>query len=106
MDRLRLRRRLRLLLAVGGILTALTYLGAMAGRAMSSWGTYRAEAEWEDGKAGAEALNASHAGSVAEQLMREGRMAEAELWVRSTAEHRQRESMHRGKSQELLGRWW
>ncbi len=106
MDRLRLRRRLRLLLAVGGILAALTYLGAMGWRARSSWGTYRAEAEWEDGKAGAEAMNASHSGRVAEQLVREGRTAEAEPWVKALEGQLQRASMHRRKSQELLGRWW
>jgi hypothetical protein len=95
-----------MILAVGGILTALTYLGTMANRARLSWVAYRAEAELEDGWAGAEAMNADHAGRVAKQLGREGRMSEAELWAKEMEGHRKRESLHRRKSQALLSRWW
>jgi hypothetical protein len=106
MDRLRLRRRLRRLLAVGAILAALAYLGTMANRARLSWLANRAEAELEDGWAGAEGLNASNAGRHAEQFRRQGRMAEAEQWAKYMESFRQRESLHRRKSQELLSRWW
>jgi hypothetical protein len=106
MDRLRLRSRWRKVLAVGGILTALTYLGTMTNRARLSWAAYRTEAELEDGWAGAEAMNAEYAGRQAEQLGREGRVAEADLWAKETEGHRKRESLHRRKSQALLRRWW
>ena len=95
-----------MILAVGGILTALTYLGTMTNRARLNWVAYRAEAELEDGWAGAEAMNADHAGRVAEQLGREGRMSEAERWAEYMKGHRKRESLHRQKSQALLSRWW
>jgi hypothetical protein len=95
-----------MILAVGGILTALTYLGTMANRARLNWVAYRAEAELEDGWAGAEGLNADHAGRVAEQLGREGQVSEAERWAKVMNGHRKRESLHRQKSQELLSRWW
>jgi hypothetical protein len=106
MDRLRLKRRLRWILAAGGILAALAYLGTMASRARLSWAAYRAEAELEDGRAGAEALNASAAGRFAEQFRRQGRMAAAEQWAKYMESFRQRELQHRRKSQELLSRWW
>jgi hypothetical protein len=78
----------------------------MANRARLSWAAYHAEAELEDGWAGAEALNASAAGRHAEQFRRQGRMAEGEQWDKYMESFRQRESHHRRKSQELLSRWW
>jgi hypothetical protein len=60
----------------------------------------------EDGWAAAEAMNADHVGRQAEQLGREGRMSEAELWAKEMDGHRKRESLHRRKSQALLRRWW
>jgi len=95
-----------MILVVGGILAALTYLGTMANRARLSWTAYRAEAELEDSWAGAEAMNADYASRQAEQLGREGRMSEAELWAKEMEGHRKRESLHRRKSQTLLKRWW
>ncbi len=97
---------MRLLLAVGGILAALAYLGTLANRARLNWAAYRTEAELEDGWAEAEALNASMASSSAEQARQQGRMAEAQQWTKYTESFRQKESLHRRKSQELLGRWW
>ena len=106
MDRLRLRGRLRIILAVGGILAALAYLGPIAIQAARSWGEYRAEAESEEGSALMEAQLASEAGRQAERLGRERRPAEAERWAEMMKWHLENESEHRRKSRELLGRWW
>jgi len=95
-----------MILAVGGILTALTYLGTTANRARLSWATYRVEAELEGGLAGAEGMNADFAGRQAERLVRDGRMSEAQLWAKETGRHREKESLHRRKSQALRSRWW
>jgi hypothetical protein len=106
MDRLRLRKRLRLILAVGGILVALTYLGTVVNRARLGWAAYHAEAELENGKAGAEALNADYASSIAEQARRQGLRAKAEQWDEFMESFRQKEMLHRRKERELLTRWW
>lgn len=106
MDRLRFRRRFRLLLAVGGILVALAYMGILTNRARLTWANYRAEADFEDGRAEAEAMFARDVGQLAEQAGRQGRNAEAEHWVKIEASSRRRESLHRGKSRELLSQWW
>jgi hypothetical protein len=106
MDRLRLRKRLRLILAVGSILIALAYLGPAAIRARPRWGAYRAAANVEKMKADLEAKLASDAAGQAEQLRREGRMSEAEQLAKDVEGHRQKETLHRRNSQEFLGRWW
>jgi hypothetical protein len=67
-----------MILAVGGILSALAYLGPIAIRTTQSWGGYRAEAESEKGSAEMEAQFARDAGRQAEQVWRERRMSEAE----------------------------
>ena len=95
-----------MILAAGGILAALAYLGPIAIRAWQSWGAYRAEAEVEEGRAWMEYQLASDAGHQAEQLRRERRMPEAEQWAKMMEWHRQKESLHRRKSRELLGPWW
>jgi hypothetical protein len=95
-----------MILAVGGIVAALAYLGPIAIRTTQSWGAYRAEAESEKGMAEMEAQFARDAGRQAEQVRRERRTYEAEQWAKMMEWHRQRESLHRRKSQELLRRWW
>ncbi len=70
MDRLRLRRRLRMILAVGGTLAALAYLGSMAVQVRLTLAAYQAEAQLEEGKATTEALNAGLAGGEAENARR------------------------------------
>jgi cell division protein FtsB len=106
MDRLRLRRRLRMILVVGSTLAALAYLGSTAIRVRVTWAAYHAESELEEGNADAEALNSSLAGGEAEKASRKGRIAEAEQWTRFIESSRQRESLHRRKSREWLRRWW
>ena len=106
MDRQRLRSRLRRILAVGGILAALAYLGPIAIQVRPRWGADRASAHLEDMRAAMEAKLASDASRQAEQLRRERRMSEAERWARELEEHRRSESLHRRNSHELLRRWW
>jgi hypothetical protein len=95
-----------LILAVGGILVALTYLGTVVNQARLGWAAYRAEAELENGKAGAEAINADYAGSIAEQARRQGQRAKAEQWNEFMESFRQKEMLHQRKARELLKRWW
>jgi hypothetical protein len=95
-----------LILAVGGILVALTYLATVVNQARLDWAAYRAEAELENGKAGAEAMNADFAGSIAEEARRQGQMAKAEQWTEFMESFRQKEILHRRKARELLNRWW
>ncbi len=95
-----------MILAVGGILTALTYLGTMANQARLSWADYLVEAKLEDGRASAEAMNAECASRNAEEFRRQRRMREAEQFANYEVSFRQMESKHRRKSQELLSRWW
>ena len=94
-----------MILAVGGVLTALTCLGTMANRARVNWAVYHAEAQMEDGWAGAEAINADYARFQAELLRREGRTSEALLRAKEVDGHREKESLRRRKSQALLRRW-
>ena len=94
-----------MILAVGGILAALAYLGSRAIQARPRWEDDRAEAQVEDLKAVVEARLSAEAGGHAERLRLEGRMPEAEQMALEAEGHRQKAALHRRKSQELLGRW-
>jgi AraC-like DNA-binding protein len=106
MDRPRLRRRMRIILAVGGILIALAYVGPMAPEVRSRWQALRNAADREASEASLVAGFADEASREAEQLRQEGRMSEAERWAQKAEEYRQIEAHYRRKSQELLRRWW
>ncbi len=106
MDRLRLRKRLRLIFAVGSILIALAFLGPRAIRARPRWGAYLAQAKVEKMKADLEAKLAGDAAHQAEQLTREGRMSEAEQLGKEVEGHRRNEALYRRNSKEFLERWW
>ncbi len=106
MDRIRLRSRLRWLIAVGAILAALIYLGSLVLEARRSWADYRAEAEVEKYRAEVAAELAADFGKQADQANREGRMDEAKHWAKIMRSSLEEESLHRLKSKQLLGRWW
>jgi glucose-6-phosphate 1-dehydrogenase len=95
-----------MILAVGGVLAALAYLGPIAIRAMPRWGACRAAADVEAKKAKVQAKLASEAARHVEQLTLEGRMSEAEQLAKEVEGYRQSESLHQRKSQEFLRRWW
>jgi hypothetical protein len=105
-DRQRLRRRLRIILVVGGILVALAYAGPRAVWARQRWTDYRWTAWVEANNATVKAKYARDAARLAERLRQEGRMTWAERLAKEAEEYRQEELRHRRKSEELLRRWW
>jgi hypothetical protein len=105
-DRQRLRKRMRIILTVGGILIALAYGVPAAHRTRANWQRYRRAAANEAIYAKVQAKHALDADLEAEALMREGRTSEAERYVKGAENYRRREAMHQRKAQKYLERWW
>jgi hypothetical protein len=105
-DRQRLRKRMRIILTVGGILIALAYAVPRAQRMRVNWQRYRAAASVEVMHATGQGKRATEAELVAKAYEQKGWTSEAEQSAKSAKNLRRREAMHRRKADEYLRRWW